>query len=218
MTINWHGQSFFEILAKTQNQAEVKIAIDPFGKSLGLRIPKLSSDILLISQIFPAGSTLPENILGDPFLIDGPGEYEVKGIFVRGIQSVLNKSPEKSQRLMTLFTLEGEGIKLCHLPEFSQKELTAEQLEMIGDIDVLTVPVGDVDTLDAKEAFSIISQIEPKIVIPTNYALPQLKSDLDPLDKFLKVMGVDHPEPLKKLKLKASNLPKEETTVVVLQP
>ena len=217
MQIIWHGQSFFEVLAKNENQESVKIAIDPFSETIGLRVPKVEANILLCShQHYDHNNK--KAILGNPFLIEEPGEYEVKGIYIKGVNAFHDNSQGKERGIVTMFTIEAENIKICHLSDFGQKELTATQLESLGDIDVLMVPVGGIYTISAREALGIISQIEPKIVIPMHYSIPRLKIKLDSLDKFLKVMGRDSVVPEKKLKLKADNLPREELEVIVLQP
>jgi L-ascorbate metabolism protein UlaG (beta-lactamase superfamily) len=97
-----------------------------------------------------------------------------------------------------------------------QKELTEEQVEKIGNIDILMIPVGGVYTISSKEAAKIISQIEPKIVIPMHYQIPKLKIKLEGLDKFLKTMGVKSPEILNKLTIKKKDVPEEGMEIKVL--
>ena len=109
-------------------------------------------------------------------------------------------------------------MRLCHLGDLGQKELTPEQLEKIGDIDILMIPVGGNYTIGSEEATKIISQIEPRIVIPMHYDLPKLKVKLEGVEKFLKAMGVKSLEPLPKFSVKKKDLPEEETRVVLLKP
>ena len=165
---------------------------------------------------------------GSPFLAQGPGEYERKDIFIRGIPSFHDEKPasagatagkdgeERGQN--TIYTIEAEEMRLCHLGDLGQKELTPEQLEQIGDIDILMAPVGGTYTIDAKGAAKIISQIEPRLVIPMHYHLPKLKVKIDGLDLFLKEMGQKSAESLPKLLVKRKDLTVEETKIVVLQP
>ena len=119
---------------------------------------------------------------------------------------------------MIIYKIEAEGLKLCHLSDLGQKELSPEQLEQIGEVDILMAPVASTHSLDAKIASQIISQIEPRIVIPMHYKIPNLKTDLDGVEKFLKVMGAEGTKPEKKLKITPSQLPVEETKIVVLEP
>ncbi|MBI2642606.1 MAG: MBL fold metallo-hydrolase, partial [Candidatus Wildermuthbacteria bacterium] len=135
-----------------------------------------------------------------------------------GIFSYHDEQEGKERGTNTIYTIEVEDMRLCHLGDFGQKELSAEQLEAIGDIDVLMVPVGGVYTIDAKTASHIVNQIEPKIVLPMHYALPKLKVKLAPVEEFLKVMGAKAAQPEEKLTVKAKDLTTEETKVVVLTP
>ena len=153
-----------------------------------------------------------------PFLVDGPGEYEIKGIFVQGIDSFHDEKEGKERGRNTIYTIEAEGIRFCHLGDLGQKELTDDQLESIGHVDVLMIPVGGEFTISSSEATKIVGQIEPKMVIPMHYALPKLSIKLDSVDKFLKAMGKSNGEPQDKLVVKTSTLPKDkEMEIVVLK-
>jgi len=232
MQIIWHGQFCFQIIAHRERNNQVNIVIDPFDETTGLRVPKLEADVLLLSRSHHgedntkavSGTLHSTGGVDTPFLINGPGEYEVKEVFVHGIPSFHNNvlSEEKSQN--TIYTIEVEGIQLCHLGAFSQKELTPDQLEKIGEVDILMIPIGGFphqnqrqETISSKEAPKIMSQIEPKIIIPMYYQIPKLKIKLDGLDKFLKTMGIKSIEPLPKLLVKKKDLPEEEVKIIVLK-
>lgn len=217
MKIIWYGQSFFQILAKKRKEELVKIAIDPFHKKIGLRVPSFEADILLITHQHHDHNNI-EAIRGNPFLILGPGEYEVKKVFIQGILSFHDDVGGKERGKNTIFTIESEGIRLCHLGDLGQKELTPDQLEKIGDIDILMIPIGGVYTISAKEAAKIISQLEPKVVIPMHYKIPRLKINLEGLQKFLKTMGIKKPEIISKLSIKNKDLPKEGMKIIILKP
>jgi L-ascorbate metabolism protein UlaG (beta-lactamase superfamily) len=216
MNINWLGQSCFEITAKANNN-EVKIVIDPYSESLGLGSLKVEAQILLISHQHDDHSSSGA-VVGSPFIIETPGEYELKGIFIKGISAFHDNQKGQKLGVVTVFTLEAEGMRVCHLSDLGQKELTPEQVEEIGEIDILMIPVGGNFTIDGKDAAEIISQIEPKIVIPMHYQIPKLKIEIDGVDKFLKVMGVEGVQREKKLKILAKDLPKEDTQIIVLEP
>ena len=234
MQIIWKGQSFFQILVSKNKENVVKIAIDPYDEQIGLKPPVCEADILLITHSHYDHNnvkTVKAPTSGyPPFLISGPGEYEIKGIFIQGISSFHDNAQGKERGENTIYTLESEGIKICHLGDLGQKELTDEQLEKIGAVDILMIPVGGVYTISAKEAAKVISQIEPKIVIPMHYQIPysgrrpdgsyrpKLKVKLEGLDKFLKMMGVKAPEVSKKLSISQKNLPSEGMKVIVLKP
>ena len=216
--ITFAGQSCFEILVSNGKDHQATIVIDPFDEKIGLKVPNFSADIALVSH----GHTDHNNISaikGNPFLIESPGEYEVKGVFVQGIDSFHDDSQGKERGKNTIYMIEAEDMRFCHLGDFGQKQLTDEQLEKIDKVDVLMIPVGGTFTIDGHEAAKVIGQIEPKIVVPMHYALPKLKIELDGGEKFLKAMGKNSVVPQDKLVIKSSALPKEGAMeIVVLQP
>ena len=216
MQIVWHGQSLFQIITSPEKNTQVKIVIDPFDKSIGLRVPKLEVDIVLVSRQHPVHNNITA-VAGSPFLIEGPGEYEVKNIFIQGILGFHDGSQEKERGTTTIYTIKSENIKLCHLGNFRQKELTEEQLEKIGEVDILMIPVGGRDILSAKEATKIMSQLEPKITIPMHYAIPKLKIKLDSLDEFLKTFGIKSLSPINKLSIKKKDISADEAKIIVLK-
>lgn len=223
MQIIWHGQSCFQIIAtphhKNSGGGQTSILIDPFSEEIGLRLPKLETDILCVTHSHYDHNNI-RAVSGRPFLIEGPGEYEIKGAYVQGIPAFHDEKQGSERGENTIYAIEVEGLRVCHLGDFGQKELTNEQLEGIGEIDVLMVPVGGVSTISAKEALKVITQIEPKITIPMHYQIPKLKikSKLDGLDKFLKALGVKSINPLNKLLVKKKDLSPEEAKIVVLKP
>jgi len=158
------------------------------------------------------------DISNNQFVIANPGEYEIKNIFIQGINSFHDNSQGKERGNNTIFTIESEGIRICHMGDFGQSELTESQLEKIGQIDILMIPVGGVYTISAKEAPKIMAEIEPKITIPMHYHLPKLKFKLDPVEKFLKTFGIKSLSPLKKLSIKKSDLKNEEAKIITLLP
>lgn len=216
MHIIWHGQSFFQIQVSYNKGEQIMLAIDPFDETIGLKVPSLSADILLITHSHHDHSN-KKAIKGTPFLIEGPGEYEVKGVFIQGIPSFHDNVQGKQRGQNTIYTIEAEDMRLCHLGDLGQKELTSEQIEEIGDIDILMIPVGGVYTINSKEANRIIAQLEPRIVIPMHYHIPKLKIKLEGVDKFLKEFGRKSIVPQPKLLIKKKDLT-EETKLVVLQP
>jgi len=217
MNIIWHGQSFFEIITKDREGKELKIVVDPFDESIGLKIPKTEAQILLITHQHSDHNN-KKAISGSPFLVEEPGEYEINGVYIQGIPAFHDDSQGEERGVVTIYVIEAEGIKICHLGDLGQKELTPEQLDQIGNVDILMVPVGGVYTIGAKGASRIISQIEPKLVIPMHYQVPKLELKLNSLEQFLKEMGSPAVEIQKKLKIKDSDLPKEKTEIAVLEP
>ena len=208
--ITFAGRSCFQISVSNSKDHSADIVIDPFDEKTGLKLPNFSADIVLSTHAHHDHNNI-KAVKGDPFVISGPG--------VQGIPSWHDDKEGKERGSNTIYVIEAEDIKFCHLGDLGQKQLTDEQLEKIDTIDVLMIPVGGKYTIDSQEAQKIISQIEPKIVIPMHYALPKQSDDLDGVDKFLKVMGKNAIAPIDKLTVKDSTLPKEGATeIVILEP
>lgn len=213
MNINWYGQSCFQITASSGKNGLTTIIIDPFEESIGLKLPrKMEADIVLITHDHDDHNNV-KKISNNPFIITGPGEYDIKNISVQGISSFHNEKKEKN----TIYKIEAEDMSVCHLGDLGQKELSSEQLDSIGDVDILMIPIGGQFTIDAKMATRVMAQIEPKIIIPMHYKIPGLKIKLDPLDDFLKVLGIKSLEKMSKLSIKAKDLPKEEVKIIALE-
>ena len=215
--IYWAGQSCFQISVSNSKDHSADIVIDPFSETTGLKLPNLSADILLVTHEHPDHNNI-KDVKGTPFVIQGPGEYEVKEVFIQGIPSFHDDKDGKERGQNTIYVIEAEEMRFCHLGDLGQKQLTDEQLEKIDGVDVLMIPVGGEYTIDSSGAQKIISQIEPKIIIPMHYALPKLKIKLDEVSKFLKTMGKNSIVAQDKFTIKTSTLPKDEMEIVVLQP
>ena len=215
--IYWAGQSCFQISVSNSREHSADIVIDPFDETIGLKLPNLSADILLVSHDHYDHNNI-KAVKGEPFVIQGPGEYEIKEVFITGIPSFHDDKEGKEKGQNTIYVIEAEDMRFCHLGDLGQKQLTDEQLEKIDGVDVLMIPVGGEFTIDSSAAQKTISQIEPKIVIPMHYNLPKLKMKLEDVAKFLKTMGKNSIVPQDKLVVKASTLPKEGMEIVVLQP
>jgi len=216
--ITWAGQACFEISVSVAKDNASTIVIDPFDEKLGLKVPSFTADIVLVTHDHPDHNNLGA-IKGKPFVIEYPGEYEKNGVFVQGIDSFHDDAEGKDRGKNTIYVIEAEDMRFCHLGDFGQKQLTDEQLDKIGHVDILMIPVGGNYTISSSEAAKVIGQIEPKIVIPMHYALPKLKVDLDGVEVFLKAMGKKDTAAQDKITVKASLLPKEgEMEIIVLQP
>jgi len=216
MIIAWKGQSCFQISTSQRKNGLVSIVIDPFSNDIGLRVPKLQADILLITHDHYDHNNI-KAVSGEPFVINGPGEYDTKEIFIQGIPAFHDSSQGAEKGKITIYTIETEGIRLCHLGDFGQKELSSDQIEKIGEVDILMIPVGGTYTINAEEAMKIMSQIEPKITIPIHYKIPKLKIKLDGVDKFLKALGIKSLQPLPKLSIKKKDISEEEAKVILLE-
>ncbi len=208
MDILWYGQSCFKLKGKNAS-----VVIDPYDpEKVGLKKLKLSGDILAISHQHEDHNN-KEAVEGVPFVIEGAGEYEVKGVTVHGIQTFHDDKDGKERGQNVVYTVEIDGVNVCHLGDLGH-ELNTSQLEAIGDVDVLLVPVGGVYTIDAAAAIKVIAQIEPKVVIPMHYKTSD-KLPLGTLEEFLKVYGKGKIDPVAKYVTAKDKLPEGEELVVL---
>jgi L-ascorbate metabolism protein UlaG (beta-lactamase superfamily) len=227
MIINWYGHSCFRIAAKgqaaikalsgqtTHKSTEATVVIDPFEKKLGLTPPRFKANIALVSHNhYDHNYTDP---FRDAFLINEPGEYEIQGFFIKGIKSFHDNKEGKERGSNIIFKLEAEGIKLVHLGDLGQKELTSSQVEELGEVDVLLIPVGGKYTIGPDEAQHIINQIEPRIIIPMHYKIKGINLDIGKVDTFLKIMGATNVKAIDKLSVKAAEIKNEETKIIVFE-
>ena len=204
MTITWYGQACFRLEGK-----ESKVLIDPFSKDIGLKPPRLVDDIVLISHEHYDHNNI-ENAGPEIFVVRGPGEYEKAGIQVIGIQSFHDASEGAERGFNTMYVIRMEDIVFLHMGDFGQEQLSDAQLEEIGDIDVLMIPVGGTYTIDGKQAAKIANQLQPKIIVPMHYKVAGLSIDLDGPELFIKEVGLS-PEKVESIKLNQKTLPTEET-------
>ncbi len=215
--INFAGQSCFQISVSNSRDHSADIVIDPFDEKTGFKLPNFSADIVLVTHDHHDHNNV-KAVKGNPFVAEGPGEYEIKEVFIKGISSFHDDKNGKEKGKNTIYTIEAEEMRFCHLGDLGQKELTDEQVDKIGQIDILMIPVGGKYTVDSQTAQKIISQIEPRIVIPMHYCLGKTNPDLDDVAKFLKTMGKPSITPQDKLVIKSKDLPKDGMEIVVLNP
>jgi len=215
MIITWYGQACFRI-----QSGDKALVLDPFEKSVGLAPPNIQADVLFITHEHSDHNNI-KAIKGDYFLINSPGEYEVKGIKAKGIMSYHDEEKGAKRGLNTLYLIEVEGIHILHCGDLGQDFLDDKQLEEIGSVDILMIPVGGFFTINAKQAVGIINQIEPKIVIPMHYKIPKLSIlELDGVDKFLKEFGNEDIIAQDKISIREKDIEGEEekTKIIVLKP
>jgi L-ascorbate metabolism protein UlaG (beta-lactamase superfamily) len=212
ITFIWHGLSCFSIEARN-GDACAHLVIDPFDQDAGLKLPRnLAGDLITISNDSAEhNNAAAVKSAGEkkPLVISSPGEYEVSGLFVYGTSAPASPAT-------TLYRYEIGDLSFAHLGNLGT-DLSDEQRELLEDIDILLVPVGDSAVLNAKKAVEIVTELEPRVVIPMHYAVPGLAKKLDPVEKFLKEMGAGSPERVSKFKAVKKDLPAEETKVVVLE-
>lgn len=196
MQIQWTGLASFRI-----QTSHAVIVTDPFSDSTGLTMPKLKADLTLVSDLENPLCNNTKRLSGDGKVIDGPGEYEIKGTFVYGIPAT-----------NTLYLIEDDNVSVAFLGALDSG-LSNGQLEKLEGVDILLLPVG---TLTKEQRSVVVSQLEPRVIIPYLYKQPKVKKDLEPLETFLKEMGVKKAEPMEKYSVKDKDLPQEDTQVIVL--
>ncbi len=215
MDISWYGQACFKLKGKN-----AVVCIDPFDPNFtGLKLPKdLSADVVLSSHNHGDHNNIGGvfNASGQsPMVFKESGEYEVGGVVITGISSFHDNSEGRERGANTIFHLLFDNLDIVHLGDLGQVKLTEEQVSQIGETDILLTPVGSVYTINAKAASDIVSQLEPKIIIPMHYQIEGLKFELESVDNFLKEMGAEGVVPQPKLLISKEKLP-EEPMVVVL--
>lgn len=213
MVITWYGQACFRI-----QSGNVTIILDPFSKKIGLTPPSGQADIVLVTHDHFDHNNI-EALKGEYFLVNGPGEYEIKGVKARGILSFHDSEGGAKRGLNTLYVIELEGIRILHVGDLGQELLDDYQLGEIGEVHILMVPVGGFFTIDGKAAAGIVNQVEPKIAIPMHYKVPKLAiSELGGVTEFLEELGEEEIQAQEKLTVKHKDFLEDQvkTKIVLL--
>ncbi|MBN1263233.1 MAG: MBL fold metallo-hydrolase [Candidatus Pacebacteria bacterium] len=209
------GHSAFRIKTKTTT-----LVTDPYDSSIGLKMPKVAADIVTVShqhhdhnQVDAVSGTSQHP---RPFIIAGPGEYEINQVFILGLPTFHDSQKGEKRGKNTIYLIMADGLKLCHLGDLGHK-LSDKQVEQVNQVDVLFIPVGGTYTLTLEKIGEVINHIDPKIVVPMHYQQPGLNLDLLPVDKFLAELGIEKQPPVDKLIVKPESLPEERKIVVLKQ-
>ena len=215
MVITYLGSECFKV-----TQGDLTIALNPPSKDSSLKTPRFGSDIVLVSLDHEDFNGVEQMSFGEraPFVITGPGEYEIKGVAVRGFASESNYGGDKG--INTIYSILIEGMNLAFLGAISSAELSKEAIEGLDDIDILFVPIGGEGVLDHAEAYKLAVQLEPKVVIPMHYPNPSDGQSgvgaKNALKLFLKESGEDV-KPIDKLTVKRKDLEGKEDEIIVLE-
>lgn len=213
MQLFWHGYSSIHIDAKI-GDAEVTLLTDPFESEASIRFPRtIAPDILVLSHQDQKRFNV-HGAQGSPSIILNPGEYEVKGVFVTGIQDSASEPGESMRHVIYRFLV--EDLSIGFLGQLA-RPLTDREIEALESIDILLIPIGGGTVMDAKLASKTISDIEPRIVVPLFYEIPGIKTKLASVDTFCKALGVCKRQNVNKLNLTKKNLPTEDMLVMVLE-
>lgn len=212
MEVSYLGHSAFRIKGKSST-----VVIDPYDAKVS-KFPKdVDANIVLVSHQHPDHNSLVQ-VGGKPFVVDGPGEYEVGGVSVIGVSSWHDDKSGAERGSNTIYVVEMEELRMAHLGDLGHK-LSQEQLDEIGSIDIAFVPVGGFYTIDAKVAAEVVKQLDPWIVVPMHYSSltldPSLNEKLAPVEDFLKEMGKPDVAAVPKLLITADRMPTEMQVVVL---
>ena len=206
MEITWYGLSCFRL----SERKHATIVTDPYNGKLGLPQLKLKSDVVTISHD-AQGHNYEAAVTGKTHTLTGPGEYEIGNVFITGIVT----DDDEDAKRNVVFVFDFDGVTVAHLGDMKAVPKQT-QIEALEQVNVLLVPVGSGNSLNAAQASELVSMLEPNIVIPMHYKLPGLKLDLDDVDRFLKEMGVTDPTEESMLKISNGNLPEETQTVILI--
>ncbi len=211
MEITWYGQTCFRL----SERGLANVVTDPCPPDVGFTYPKPRADIVTVSYD-DASCRYTSGVRGPFKLLDGPGEYEVGGVFVTCIPTFADSKRGATRGLNNVFTFDFDSLTVCHLGLLGHVP-TQSQVEDLGTVDILLVPVGGGGSLTPARASEVISLFEPSIVIPMYYKIKGLNLKLGTLNGFLKEMGLEKVDTQEVLKISRSSL-SEETEVVVLEP
>jgi len=162
-----------------------------------------------------SGHSYVQGVGGEPRLVTSPGEYEIGGVLIMGIATFHDREKGKKRGKNTVYLIEADEISVCHLGDLGHV-LTTEQVEELDNVDVLLLPVGGVSTLNASMAVEVVRQLEPRVIIPMHYKTEALTRELEPVERFLKEMGVEQVDSRPRLSLGKTSLP-ASTQVFLLE-
>jgi len=207
MIITYYGAEFVKL-----QFGDTVIGIDPISKDSSYKWGRFSSDIALVSSKHEDFNGVDNLAFGDktPFIVDGPGEYEVQGISIKGFHS--KSAYEGKDRNNTIYFVSLEEMKICHLGALSDTTLGTDAKENLEDIDILFVPIGGEGLLTPEKAYKLCVELEPKIIVP----LFAEENDGKNLKAFLKEAGVEGVKPVDKLTLKKKDLEGKDGEIVIL--
>lgn len=216
MNIQYYGHSCFKIITKPAGRAteNVVIFLDPFDKSVGLRPPQGSADIVLVSHDHYDHNNISA-IKGNPIAINMPGEYSIKAINITGIETFHDEKEGAERGRNAVFIIDSEDMRVCHLGDLGT-DLSPQQLEKINGIDILFIPIGGKYTLNGKKSAEVVRKIEPKIVIPMHYKMKGTTLDIADEKDFCNEMGNCKKEKISRLNFKKKDLEEKNMEVFIM--
>jgi L-ascorbate metabolism protein UlaG (beta-lactamase superfamily) len=208
LEITWLGHSCFRIKGK-----EATVVFDPCSPDYGYTLQKVQADIVLISHEHPGHNYL-DGIAGTFKTVRSPGEYELRGIFIKAVRSFHDVEKGALLGKNVVYVVEIDGIRFCHLGDLGHPP-APELIDEMNDIQVLMIPVGVKSTLPIASAIEIIRAVTPKVVLPMHYKTAKSTRELEPVEHFLKDLGVKDLVPQPKMNLTRANLPVDMQTILL---
>jgi L-ascorbate metabolism protein UlaG (beta-lactamase superfamily) len=209
LDVTWLGHGCFRLRGRG-----AAVVTDPYPPAIGLKLSRLDADLVTVSHEHDNHNYT--QVVREAYEIRGPGEYEVAGVSVVGVPTYHDAERGAKHGRNTVYLIDIDDVRVVHLGDLGHK-LDDAEAEAVSSTDVLLVPVGGRSALNAAQAAEVVRQLEPRYVVPMHYAIPGLKLQLDPVDRFLKEMAVAAAEPQPKLTVQKSS-GEYETKVVVLEP
>lgn len=208
--IRWLGHNGFRIRSR-----EALVIMDPPGKNTGYSMSKQPADIVTVSHPHPGHNNLGQ-VKPEFVVLEGPGEYELHGVFVYGHRTYHDAAKGAERGYNTVFSIVMDGMKFTHLGDIGHTP-SDEVIEELEGTDVLLAPAGGGPLLSQTDMAELVGVISPKMVIPMQFQTAQGDKDRGDVAEFAKQLGVPLPDPLEKLVLKSSDL-SEQMQLVVLTP
>lgn len=209
MKIRWLGHSCFCIIS----ESDTRIITDPFAPSVGYKIPEVEADLVLVSHSH-YDHNCTQWVKGNFEVISRDGEYSFKDISVKGINTFHDKAEGKKRGQNTVFNIKIEGINVCHLGDLGHMP-DKSQIEEIGRVDILLIPVGGIFTIDAQEAVRVVKLLKPEIVIPMHYMTKDLSFKLDKVDRFVNKIGKKKIN-LSELEIAKDNIAQYKDNIIIM--
>lgn len=210
MRIKWLGHSCFKMSTKNG----IRVVTDPFDDNVGYKLPTVETDIVTMSHGH-YDHNFVDCVKGNFEIVNKVGNFYVKNIPITGVHTFHDEEDGQKRGDNIIYIFEMDGVRVCHLGDLGHV-LTPSQIEMIGEVDVVLIPVGGVYTLDAERAAEVVHQLKPSIVIPMHYKTPVLKFQLDTVDKFIELMGRGERLGSQVIQINTEDLNKDDLRVYIL--
>lgn len=207
MDITWLGHSCFRL-----HDADMTVVTDPYPSSVGLRVDNRPASVVTVSNTHPNHNNA-DGIEGDPKIFGDPGEFEFNGVTARGVMTPLKEGQPQEERNVA-FTIEIGGINICHLGDIAMP-MSTRMIDELKPVDVVFVPTGGNCTLNMDQVYQTLQDLDAKIVIPMHYKTDGITVEMDPIDNFVRRMGLDEVQPQPRLVVTEGNLGTDMRVVVM---